>query len=398
MIVISFLELLKFDPRHRRRLFVGALLLVSSVQWMCLRYKVSYIEPKLYSTMSYELEITPKWRYGFVQTYHGAHLVRTPNISLRPLQPVEHDAKFDDIWATMRTELRLIPLKAASEASLYVLLLAYVLFGAPWIAARVQTKTTKRIWYLGCLGLLWAVGWTIMAAPLLAAGYGEPIYSTWAGPGAMSYSGPYFGKTSFGNGMTISYRGLFEVVAPGISAMAIAASGLPRYLPRMSTAVYLWLVGIVFYGIVGMLWDLGVKAASPSPQSSICPRCNKFVEDPQYKRGLGRISGRCSLGHKLSMAHSFTGCFVGGVCACIGWMLVTSLFLDGLGIHGKARLVVVGVVLLPTVVAYGVTQVWRGLQYRRVPHPAFILAKSHFGVGAGILCYLAVGLIAMSWQ
>ena len=93
MIVIDLLTLLKFPDRHRRIVFVGALLLVSAMQWTCLRHKVSYVEPGLYRTSACELQVTPKWRYGFIRTYHGAHLVRTPNV---PLQLVEHAAEADE--------------------------------------------------------------------------------------------------------------------------------------------------------------------------------------------------------------------------------------------------------------------------------------------------------------
>lgn len=267
--VISLLTLLKFRRRRKQILFVGTLLVFISMQWTCMRSKVQYVEPHLYASEATEVRITREWRYGFIRTYHGARLVRTPNIRLEPL---EHPPELEGLSAAMRNELSLVRLKLSLESAFYLLLLIYVFWGGPWIAGWIQGRTSKLSWYLVCVGLLWALGWTIVASPLLLAGYGEPIYSTWAGPGAMSYSGPYFGQPSFGNGVTISYRSFFEVVAPNISAMAITASGLNKHLPNMSATVYLWLLGIGFYGILGVVLNKRLNAASTSQERAICPR------------------------------------------------------------------------------------------------------------------------------
>jgi hypothetical protein len=105
----------------------------------------------------------------------------------------------------MKDELDLVLLKAALEGALYLLLLLHGFFVAPRIVARIRARTRRGLWPAAGMAFLWALGWTMLAAPLLLRGYGEPIYPTWVGPGALSYSGSYICSPSFGDGMTVSY-------------------------------------------------------------------------------------------------------------------------------------------------------------------------------------------------
>lgn len=199
-----------------------------------------------------ELEVTPLWRYGYYRAHHGAVLVKTRNIG--QLAPNNSDASGDGVRAAMAQELRLVPTKTYLEVGLYIILLAQAFFGAPWLIAKFLANKDSRFWAYWCQALSWAIACTIAFLPLLIDGYGKPLYSTWVGQGARSYSVPY-SVISPGNGLTVSDRTFIETAALSPVFLAVAISGIIHF-PRMNGEIYLWLVSIIFYGSTGFLSEV----------------------------------------------------------------------------------------------------------------------------------------------
>jgi hypothetical protein len=379
--MISILDLAKRRAACRRTLFVAALVLMLLLLGMCLRDKVLNVEASVYSSEATELQVSSHWRYGYIATYHGARLVRTPNV---PLRVSQRDPESDDVWVVMNNELRLVPLKAVLETALYLLLLIYGFFLAPWIAASIRAQIQRRILRAGSVAVLWAVGWTIVATPNLMWGYGEPIYSTWSGPGALSSSGPYLCSMSYGPGLTVSYRGVFEATAPCLAAMLFGSTGLPRNLPELSDAGYLWLLGVMVYGIMGPVWQYGIRAALKPRELPICPICHSFV-DPGARK--------CSCGLYASSAYPLTGALLVGLATGIGCALFVAALLDATDLHENPR-IAIAIMLLLAALVYGAMEIRTGVLYRKAPYPTSRLARSHLGVGVGMLCIPMWGLIA----
>ena len=386
MIIVSILDLAERRCACRWTLFATALVLMLLMQGICLRDKVLRVDAGEYASEATELRVSLHWRYGYIKTLHGARLVRTPNVSppVSPSHPASH------LWVAMNNELRLVPLKAAGETALYLLLLIYGFFAAPWMATGAPAQTGGRISNAVYVGLLWSAGWTILAVPVLIWGYGEPIYSTWSGPGALSSSGPYMCSLSSGPGLTVSYRIVFEVGAPCIVARMVESSGLAEHLPEMRVAVYLWLLGYLSYWTMGSLWQLAIRGALLPRDALICPTCHIYVEP---KALLEPVARRCSCGRIASMAYSFVGSFFIGLATCTGWFLLGAALLDATDLHGITR-IVIGALLLLSVVAYSAMEVWSGLQYRKAPYPTKRLTRTHFGVGLGVLSFPVMGLIS----
>jgi hypothetical protein len=93
-----------------------------------------------------------------------------------------------------------------------------------------------------------SVAYWILTAPL-TFDYGASLYSTYAGPGCLSYSGPYTHIT-WQTAETISYRTVVEAI--GIAPFWIGMnSGLAQLLPSIWTKDFVWLTGTIWYGMLG---------------------------------------------------------------------------------------------------------------------------------------------------
>ena len=384
--MIGILDLAERRRACRWTLFAAALMLMLLMQEICLRDKVPCVDADAYGSEATELRVSPHWRYGYIETMHGARLVRTANVSLAvsPSRPASH------VWVAMNDELGRVPLKVAGETTLYLLLLVYGFFAAPWLADKASASICARLVNAGHVGVLWATGWTILAAPILLWGYGEPIYSTWSGPGGFSSSGPYMCSLSSGPGLTVSYRTAFEVGAPCIVATMVESTSLPQHLPEMRVAVYLWLLGCLSYWTMGSLWQLVIRGALLPRDALICPTCQTCVEPGAP---LEPVAWRCSCGRTASTAYSFLGSFFVGLAACVGWLLLGAALLDATDLHGMTR-IAIGILWLLSAVAYSAIEIWSGLQYRKAPYPTHRLAKSHLGVGLGVLSFPVMSLIS----
>jgi hypothetical protein len=211
---------------------------------------VQRISPEEYSRYASDLSVTAKWRYGYIVPHHGAHLVKAPTPETVPHLDRGSSGDSDDkeIFSAMSHELDTYPLKAALEALLYSFLVGYALL-ALWLRDKFAAKSSgysRRILFEGAI---WALGWTLACLPLLCFGYGSSLFSTWEGPGALSYSGPYPGIITMIPGETISYRPLLETASAisMISKIAVEATGLGRFLPDVTISQFVWIWGVLFY-------------------------------------------------------------------------------------------------------------------------------------------------------
>jgi hypothetical protein len=233
------------------------------LQWMMLRAKVPTIPEAIYKEDAVDLRVTPKWRYGYAMLHHGAILVRTRNTSNQPTDIPS--GPHDEIWSAMDNEFRLIPTKTILESLLYLSLLVYALYGSSWLTDKIVAEKKGPLAAFVTKTILWMVAWTIASSPLLVGGYGEPLYSTWIGPGALSYSGPYW-RISSGCGLTVSYRPFIEIIATGPRLCAVLIGDSIKHLPKISDRAYLWIAGLIFYGTSGFVlgvfqWLVQVRAA-----------------------------------------------------------------------------------------------------------------------------------------
>lgn len=212
--------------------------------------KVSEIPPSEYARYAMDLRITEKHRYGYVVPHHGAILVRTANT------PEAGYPKYEDpdpeVTAIMLRELRWYPAKAIIEAVFYALIIGYIFFWARWLQRQIVPPDSNLAWLMAFGALFWIGGWTLATCPLQAFSYGESIFTTWAGPGALSWSGPYFGAPTGLAGETISYRPMLELGCL-FPAFFMGATGLARLLPDLPMATAIWVYGTVFFGLVGAL-------------------------------------------------------------------------------------------------------------------------------------------------
>ena len=260
--------------RHRRSiLFALTILVMVALQWFSLKDKIRCIDPDKIPLDFVELRTTSEWRTGYVVLHHGAVLVSMPLNT--PPASAERDAAAEEdesdaagdatggsghvrpcteeeeaIRLIMGRELDLAPLKAGLELALYVALLFWGFFGARRFRARVLGTGTGRSRACVAGALSWMVGWLIAAAPLVACGYGPPLFSNWMGPGAASWSSGYPG--SWGSGLTVSYRHFIETAALWpMLFLDPAVSFVSRHFPTLGDTLLFLAAGLVFYGAVG---------------------------------------------------------------------------------------------------------------------------------------------------
>jgi hypothetical protein len=215
-------------------------------------FRVVNIPPEKYQQSgAVDLKITPELRYGYVSAQHGAFLVKTQNgAAFTSYQPNNDYEKIEFDW--MKKDLESYRRRANLEAVFYGTVWAYAFVLIPWLRWKIQGirwpgRTILR-------GLFWAGGWVLIATPLILLDYGASLYTTWNGPGALSWSGPYFGTVTGFNAETISYRTFVELTG------APAASALINWVPdglALSTRDYVFWSGILFYGMLGCILEAG---------------------------------------------------------------------------------------------------------------------------------------------
>ena len=228
--------------RRRVTYFILAAGAVMALQALCLEFHIPAVKPDFFAGDAVEIKLTPTWRYGYVQLWHGAVLVKARNLDqpatcgrLAPTVGPE-----PGIAAIMRRDLDALPGKAALEACLYLALLAYVFFGWGWLKRRLlaQGRTRGRLVMAHVLG--WLGLWLIAGAPLLLWGYGTPLFTNCMGPGALSSSGMYLGRVP-PYSSTVSYHFLLAILAPLCLLPLIPISFALAWLPKITAGQVLWL-------------------------------------------------------------------------------------------------------------------------------------------------------------
>ena len=186
---------------RRRILQCVAIALVLGVEYLIA--SVSIIDGHAFNDGAVEMERTRTWRYGYLWQYHGAVLVKTRLVTgAPPIRPIRAN---DDIAPIMARELYLLPRKAAFEVGFYGSLWALWSGGLSPLRRRFSgTGSTPRRRSVA-VGLSIGIMVTAFFAPLLIAGYGEPLFSKWHGPGALSYTTSDPGSTDPAWGYSFTY-------------------------------------------------------------------------------------------------------------------------------------------------------------------------------------------------
>jgi uncharacterized membrane protein (DUF485 family) len=209
--------------------------------------KIPRLDRDMYRLAAVDLGVTRFIRWGYVVPHHGAILVWTANVPGSAPEAAEHSQHLEQF---MQRELVLVPIKFVAELVLYFTFLGWVRWGCSWLTAAIfsQQASIGRSLLAGALS--WGIGWTLLIWPLLLLDYGAPIYSTWAGPGALSWSTPHL-PVSFGPGLTISYRPVIETFGLWFFIIGVAALGKAGALPHSSNEAFLASAGLVGSGCIG---------------------------------------------------------------------------------------------------------------------------------------------------
>lgn len=223
--------------------------------------KVAKISPAEYSRYAVDLRDTETTRYGYVPLHHGAILVcarNTPETIHRWEKETETDAdtnqdlsEVSGVRSIMLQQLQWYPWKVIFETILYSLFVGYVFFWAAKLRKFFAPPESGSLYKVAFEALLFIYGWTLIAFPLVEFSYGASLYSTWAGPGALSWSSP---AVPMGiSAETISYRPVMELLCL-FPMIFVEITGLQYLLPEMSVAVTAWLAGVLFFGAIGALY------------------------------------------------------------------------------------------------------------------------------------------------
>jgi hypothetical protein len=230
---------------NRRILFRCAVVaLVLFAQWGIV--SIPAIDADTFDESARELQRTRTWRYGYVLPHHGAVLVKARNTTgAPPFVPIEPD---DHLSAVMVRELRLGVSKATFELLFYGGLWLLAAAGLPRLIRAIAGRAATRCRWALAVGLAGVLFPTAALAPYLLAGYGEPLFSTWQGPGALSYSGPFPETAALGR--CITYRILVEGV---LMYPLLFSSWALDYLAAVGERQALWAISAIFYGVTATL-------------------------------------------------------------------------------------------------------------------------------------------------
>lgn len=270
--------------------FILTLVFVIGMQWAALALKILTVKPETYRKRAVDLKITSEYRYGYGWSWHGAILVKTPNVEgaspkvldEEPPADGDSDEPLPDVYSIdndhvikstpqdqtpvlpdrsleliMRDELALVPLKFTLELALYIVMLLYLFFGVRWILNKLHVNRWRNIGQCSFMAAAWIVFWMLAFLPFGLYGYGYPIHSNWEGPGALSYS--YFPfKMSTGSGLTISYRYVIDLLSMYPLMLFAFIAQVYQYVPVIGSKIHLSLTGMgfFFYGLGGIVYIL----------------------------------------------------------------------------------------------------------------------------------------------
>jgi len=235
--------------RAGRRRWVRPLVLIAlAISTQCSLISIPRIDAGRFGNAR-ELERSDRWRYGYVRQYHGAVLVKVRRTKDEPAFVPPDPA--DRIAPIMLSELRTRRWRASLELVFYALLIGWVKTGLPRVERAVAAGRSR---FRGCAmaGLAGAVYMTAAMLPYLATGYGEPLFSTWRGPGAISSSArvpgtatTYVPSVSYGMLLQETLRWPFVALGDLFDAVGV----FEVLVPVVGTRAMLWLMAVVFWGV-----------------------------------------------------------------------------------------------------------------------------------------------------
>lgn len=151
-----------------------------------------------------DLRIIGPIHIGIQLGHHGARFVRYQGPTSVAVGQIP-----DDVAAAMRQHLRRIPLLVLIEYGLYLAALSIV-----WLAiASSWRRTESHLLRAGAAMLAVASGALMLQSPIVW-GYDSSAFSTWAGPGAVSWSWPGM-RISLVPGVSVAQRFVFEAIQVG---------------------------------------------------------------------------------------------------------------------------------------------------------------------------------------
>jgi hypothetical protein len=232
---------------------VVAAILVASMQYVLVA--VPSVEPGLFNRSAVELQRTGSYRYGYIRR-HGAILAKTRRSN--------SDAAFaarrpdDSIAPLMLFELRSRPVKATLELVFYAAVFAFCKAGMPRLFLGSGASRSRLRWSSSAAGAA-AVFVTVLMAPYILAAYGEPLFSSLRGPGALTSSSliprtttALMGPVSYGSVLDAVLLWPLETVQTLPGGLAIVNG----FVPMLTTCATSWMVAAVFWAVA-----MGVAAS-----------------------------------------------------------------------------------------------------------------------------------------
>ncbi len=185
-----------------------------------------------------------RWHYGYVQGIHGAILIktdirRTVAVKAKADEDTRDPAFTAEMNDYMQKELESLPWLAAYEGLFYFSWVLLLRIGLPPLFRRLAgaEPSSKRQAAVSAILTLMMVGYLL--GPMVVKCYGASAYSTWAGPYAMAWSGPYLPPT-FWPGETISYRPVLEVALLPMMLL-LGRLGGGWVAPWLLSGLYAWI-------------------------------------------------------------------------------------------------------------------------------------------------------------
>ena len=244
--------------KERRIIFCATAAAVVALQWLAFSFRIAEIEPEIYFRRAIELEVSADWRYGYVTSWHGAVLVKTPNRAQEvPEPPVDPEDEPDpEIEQIMYQELKALNRKAVLELGLYLGSLLYAFFGMARLRYILLGQDPGRWRVLISEILFWLGLWYILAMPLALWGYGTPLFTNCVGPGALSCTSLDYGTTPALYSITVTYGPAICAAALPPLLLAEILVSLFHYFPGTSEGMVVWMAGLLFFGGFGFLRGL----------------------------------------------------------------------------------------------------------------------------------------------
>ena len=191
-----------------------------------------------------ELERTPAWRYGYIVEFHSAALVKSRT---EPDAPPFLAPRIDDRFAAVLTpDIHRRRPKAWAELALYLLLfvytrLAYALRNAWWPEPSLRRSVTSGLAAFGFV--------TVLLAPYVAIGYGDPLFDVPTRPGTLSRFGAASINESVGPGISYALVAKLVVGIPLVSVLSV--TNAPEHWLDVRAAI--WLVSAAFWTLAAGL-------------------------------------------------------------------------------------------------------------------------------------------------